>query len=104
MNAKNNLWFESAMKTSSGKEFGFQTVSKCPLVNNEHTLVFSCTIRKDGDQNGSIIGVLGAIFRWEDLAQKIVKGIPISDEEGTEPGSALLTIAVYFLQILKTMS
>ncbi len=81
MNAKNNLWFESAMKTSSGKEFGFQTVSKCPLVNNEHTLVFSCTIRKDGDQNGSIIGVLGAIFRWEDLAQKIVKGIPISDEE-----------------------
>lgn len=81
MNAKNTKWFESATKTSSGKEFGFQSVSKCPLVNGEHTLVFSCTIRERGDQSGAILGVLGAIFRWQDLAQKIVKGVPISDEE-----------------------
>src|SRR5574337_2163441 len=35
MNAKTTEWFTSAMKTRSGKEFGFQTVSKCPMVNNE---------------------------------------------------------------------
>ncbi|MDE1763454.1 MAG: chemotaxis protein [Thaumarchaeota archaeon] len=81
MNAKNTGWFTSAMKTGNGKEFGFQTVSKCPMVNNELSLVFSCTIREHGNQNGQILGVLGAVFRWQDLAQKIVKGVSISDEE-----------------------
>lgn len=81
MNAKNSEWFSSAMRTTSGKEFGFQTVGRCNLVNNELSLVFSCTVREHGDQNGKISGVLGALFRWEDLAQKIVKSVPISDEE-----------------------
>lgn len=81
MNVKNTDWFSNAMKNTSGKEFGFQTVSKCPLVNNEFSLVFSCTVREHGDQNGSILGVLGVVFRWESLAQKIVKGVSISDDE-----------------------
>ncbi|MDE1765501.1 MAG: chemotaxis protein [Thaumarchaeota archaeon] len=81
MNVKNTEWFASAMKTNSGKEFGFQTVSKCPMVNNDLSLVFSCTIREHGDQNGQVLGILGGIFRWQDLAQNIVKGVPISDEE-----------------------
>ena len=81
MNAKNTAWFINAMKNISGKEFGFQTVNKCLLVNNELSLVFSCTVRENGDQNGQVLGVLGAVFRWQDLAQKIVKGVPISDEE-----------------------
>lgn len=81
MNVKNSEWFSSAMKSSSGKEFGFQTVSRCSMVNDDLSLVFSCTVREHGEQNGSMIGVLGVIFRWEDLAQKIVKGVPIADEE-----------------------
>lgn len=81
MNVKNTGWFTSAMKNASGKEFGFQTVSKSPMVGDELCLVFSCTVRERGDQIGRPIGVLGAIFRWQDLAQKIVKGVPISREE-----------------------
>ncbi|MDH2907495.1 MAG: methyl-accepting chemotaxis protein [Candidatus Nitrosotalea sp.] len=81
MNVKNTEWFANAMKTGSGKEFGFQTVSKCSVVNNELSLVFSCTVREHGEQNGAIIGVLGVVFRWEEFAQKIVKGVHIADEE-----------------------
>lgn len=81
MNAKNTEWFISAMKTNNGKEFGFQTVNKCSLVNNDLSLIFSCTVRERGDQNGAVLGILGVIFRWQDLAQKIVKSVPISDEE-----------------------
>lgn len=81
MNVKNTEWFKSAMNTSSGREFGFQTVSKCPMVNNELSLIFSCTVRERGDHNGSVLGVLGAIFRWQDLSQQIVTGTPISEEE-----------------------
>lgn len=81
MNVKNTEWFATAMKTSSGKEFGFQTVNKCSLVNNDLSLVFSCTVREHGEQNGQVIGVLGIILGWEKLAQKIVKDVHITDEE-----------------------
>lgn len=81
MNVKDAEWFSSAMKTSSGKEFGFQTVSNCPMVDDDLALVFSCTVRGQGDQTGNILGVLGAVFRWQDLAEKIVKGSMISGDE-----------------------
>ena len=80
-NVKGLEWFESAMRTASGKEFGFQKVSRNTLVNNEISLVFSCAVREGGYQHGKIIGVLGAFFKWEDLAQKIVKHVPLTDEE-----------------------
>jgi len=81
MNVKNSEWFDSAMRTTNGKEFGFQKVSRNTLVNNKVSLVFSCAVREGGYQHGKIIGVLGAFFRWEDLAQKIVKQAHLIDEE-----------------------
>ncbi|MBI1829088.1 MAG: chemotaxis protein [Thaumarchaeota archaeon] len=74
-------WFRSGMATNSGKEFGFQTVSRCPLVNNQLALVYSCAVRENGEPNGKVIGILGIVFDWEDLSQKIMHGTPISDEE-----------------------
>jgi hypothetical protein len=81
VNVKGLEWFDSAMRTTNGKEFGFQKVSRNTLVNNEVSLVFSCAVREGGYQHGKIIGVLGAFFRWEDLAQKIVKQVRLMDEE-----------------------
>ena len=80
-NVKQSEWFDSAMRTTNGKEFGFQKVSRNTLVNNELSLVFSCAVREGGYQHGKIIGVLGAFFRWEDLAQKIVKQDHLSNDE-----------------------
>lgn len=80
-NMSNTEWYSSAMKTNSGKEFGFQTVSQCPLVNNQLSLVYSCAVRENGDSNGKIIGVLGVVFDWEGLAQKIMHDTPINEEE-----------------------
>lgn len=74
-------WFKSALATASGKEFGFQTVSKCPLVNDDLALIYSCAVRENGNANGKIIGVLGAAFNWESLAQKIMHATPLTDEE-----------------------
>jgi hypothetical protein len=81
VNVKDLEWFEGAMRTTNGKEFGFQKVSRNTLVNNEVSLVFSCAVREGGYQHGKIIGVLGAFFRWEDLVQKIVKQAHLIDEE-----------------------
>ena len=81
LNVKGLEWFESAMRTTNGKEFGFQKVSRNTLVNNNVSLVFSCAIREGGYQHGKIIGVLGAFFKWEDLVQKIVKQSHLIDVE-----------------------
>ncbi len=80
-NVKGSEWFETALKTSNGKEFGFQKVTRNTLVHNEVSLVFSCAVREGGYQHGKIIGVLGAFFRWEDMAQKIVKQSHLIDAE-----------------------
>ena len=77
----NTDWFQSALSTSSGKEFGFQTVSRCPLVNGQLSTIYSCAVRENGNSEGKILGVLGVVFDWEGLAQKIMYDVPINDEE-----------------------
>ena len=74
-------WFQTALRTRSGKEFGFETVHRSPLVNDRLALVYSCVVREDGDVNGKPLGVLGIVFNWEGLAQTIVNGVSLTPEE-----------------------
>jgi hypothetical protein len=74
-------WFQSALQTRSGREFGFQSVHRSPLVNNQLSLVYSCAVRQGGDANGEVIGVLGIVFNWERFANTIVDEVCLSPEE-----------------------
>lgn len=76
-------WFNSALRTSSGKEFGFQSVHRCQLVNDQLALVYSCAIRENGNPTGKIIGILATVFNWESLAQKIMYEVALNDVEKT---------------------
>lgn len=76
-----STWFKTAMKTKNGNEFGFESVHRSPLVNNDLALVYSCAVREDGSTKGNIMGVLGVIFKWESLSQTIIQHTPISDDE-----------------------
>lgn len=80
-NVANQEWFQSAMVTSTGDEFGFQTAHECPLVGNQPALVYSCSVREGGKANGKTLGVLGIVFRWEALAQTILAQVPLSETE-----------------------
>ena len=80
-NVSNTKWFTSAIRTKSGNEFGFQSVTRSPLVNNELAIVYSAAVRENGDTKGKIIGVLGVIFKWESLAQTIIDHTPIDADE-----------------------
>ncbi len=80
-NFSDSEWFNSALHTSSGKEFGFQSVHRCPLINNHLALVYSSTVRENGNPNGKIIGILGTVFNWENLAQKIIHDVALNDVE-----------------------
>lgn len=80
-NFSNSEWFNSALRTSSGKEFGFQSVHGCPLINDQLALVYSCAVRENGNPNGKIIGILATVFNWESLAQKIMHEVALNDVE-----------------------
>lgn len=74
-------WFKAAMATCSGDEFGFETVHASPLVNGQRTLAYSCAVRKGGESQGSVVGVLGIMFRWDSLAQTVAHNTPLMEDE-----------------------
>lgn len=79
-NQGDTAWFRSGLGASSKEAFGFQAVHRCSLVNNQLSVVFSCAVQ-DSTEEGKVLGVLGVIFNWEALAQKIIENTPLSDEE-----------------------
>ena len=76
-------WFQSALATTSGDEFGFQSVHSSPLVGGRRALVYSCKVCRGGKADAEPLGVLGVVFNWDGLAQKIVHETPI--EEAKKP-------------------
>lgn len=74
-------WFQAALATKNGDEFGFQTVHESPLVNGQRVLTYSCCVRTGGDANGEPLGVLGIQFNWDGLAQTIVQDTPLTPAE-----------------------
>jgi hypothetical protein len=79
---KNEEWFQTAVRTADGTQFGFQSVHRSStLAGGQHILVYSCGVRAGGDARGQLIGVLGIIFNWEGLGQTVVNGTLISDDE-----------------------
>jgi len=74
-----SAWFRSAMATKSGDEFGFQTAHRSPLAGSERVLVYSCKVGRGGRADGETLGVLGVVFRWDALADTIVRNTPIDE-------------------------
>jgi hypothetical protein len=73
-------WFRSALATRSGDEFGFQCVHVSSLVNGQRVLVYSCRVGRGGSATAEPVGVLGVIFNWDSLAQRIMHETPIEPE------------------------
>jgi len=81
MNCSQQQWFKEAKATRSGDEFGFEAVHASDLVGGRRILAYSCGVRKDGNANAPLVGVLGILFNWDALAGTIVKDTPIQASE-----------------------
>lgn len=66
-------WFQSAMSTTTGDEYGFEFAPGCGLVNSHNALIYSAAVRDGGDSRGRILGTLGIVFNWDSLAQPILQ-------------------------------
>lgn len=74
-------WFREAVKTSHGDQYGFETCHPSPLTDHQNVLGYSCVVRENGESHGKPLGVLGALFNWDDLGQVVVKRTPLPAEE-----------------------
>ena len=72
-------WFRQALRTSSGEQFGFQSVHESRLVKGKRALVYSAAVREDGHSRGHMLGALGIVFNYDALAQTIMHNTPISE-------------------------
>jgi len=74
-------WFKNAMNTKDGTEYGFQKVQDSPIINKNHTIMFSCKVHENGDPKRKVIGILASVFNWEEFAQRIVNETALKNEE-----------------------
>lgn len=74
-------WFQQSVASHSGDEYGFQSAHLSPLIDNRAALAYSCSVRADGESHGKVLGVLGILFNWSELANPILNSIPVADEE-----------------------
>ncbi len=77
----NTDWFSQARRTASGQEFVACDVSRQALLGDAPVATYAAAIRRDGEVNGQVIGVLGIHFDWQPQAHAVVDGVRLTDEE-----------------------
>jgi len=83
-NFSNKKWFQLAMNTLNGTEFGFDSIHLSPAINNDFTAIYSCKVHEGGNPQNKVIGVLGAVFKWREFAQRVVNETSLTPEEQTK--------------------
>jgi len=84
-NISTSEWFKLALKKTPD-EYSMQSSHKSDLVNDKLALIYSCSVKNE--TTGNIIGVLGIIYKWEELSNNIIqettKQLQINDDRKTE--------------------
>lgn len=84
-------WFRAAMATSKGDEYVVDEIFRCPLHSNQPVAVYATAVRRGGELNGEVLGVLGVFFAWGEQARSIVQDEPnLSQDEWSRSRVLLL--------------
>ena len=75
-NLSRNRWFREAMQTVSGDQYVVDDIYHCPLHHKQSVAVYAASVRRGGDLNGELLGVLGVYFDWQEQSRVIVKDEP----------------------------
>lgn len=74
-------WFREAMETHTGDEFSVSDVAVCPQLDGKPVAIYAAAIRRNGDSDGEIVGVLGVHFDWGPQSSAVVDGVRMTEEE-----------------------
>ena len=68
------------MATTNGDQYVVDDICHDPLHGDKLVAVYAAAVRKGGNTNGRIIGVLGVVFDWEEQSRTIVQKEPAISE------------------------
>nr|WP_142848319.1 methyl-accepting chemotaxis protein [Telmatospirillum sp. J64-1] len=74
-------WFRQALSSRSGSEFSVADISRNAQLGGRAVATYAAAVRRDGAEDGPVIGVLGIFFDWESQARTIVQSLRLTDEE-----------------------
>ncbi|MFH1803656.1 MAG: methyl-accepting chemotaxis protein [Pseudomonadota bacterium] len=86
-------WFQQARRGRDGSDYAVADVDRNPLLDNGATATYATAVRRGGQVNGEVIGVIGVFFDWENQAPMVVNAISFSDEEKARTRVMLLDSA-----------
>ena len=89
-NVRNNYWFSGALATVSGDQYVVDDIFNCPLHNNAPAAVYATAVRRGGDLNGEVLGVMGVFFDWGEQARIVVQDEPNLSQEEWQKSRILL--------------
>ena len=81
-NVKREHWFYEAMRTQSGAEYIVDDIHDSAIHNGNPTAVYAASVRRHGELQGDVLGVLGVFFDWGPQSRSICCNEPtLSDDE-----------------------
>jgi hypothetical protein len=83
-------WFRGSMETLSGDQYVVDDIYHCPLHHHQPVAVYAASVRRGGDLNGEVLGVLGVYFDWQEQSRVIVKDEPNLSAEEWESARVML--------------
>ncbi len=90
-NVSRERWFYEAMNTRSGADYIVDDVNNSPIHRGNPAATYSAAVRRGGEMNGEVIGVLGVFFDWGPQSKTICVTEPtLTDEERTRTRVMLL--------------
>lgn len=90
-NVANQHWFQESLKTRDGAEYIVDDIHDSRIHRNAQTAVYATAVRRGGELNGPVAGVMGVYFDWGPQSRSICVNEPtLSDEEKTRTRVMLL--------------
>ncbi len=74
-------WFREAMATESGQDFIVGDVRASKLLQGAQVATYATAIRRDGNADGEVLGVLSIFFDWAAQASAVVKNVRLTEAE-----------------------
>jgi hypothetical protein len=74
-------WFQQALATRAGTEYAVGDVSVEASLGHGTVATYATAVRRGGEVDGEVVGVLGVFFDFAPQAHAIVTGVRLSPEE-----------------------
>ncbi|MGN6209150.1 methyl-accepting chemotaxis protein [Asticcacaulis sp.] len=80
-NISDRLWFSRAAALKSGSDFAVADITTEPLLGHAQIATYATGVRRNGDADGELIGILGIHFDWAPQAAAITQGVRLAPDE-----------------------